>query len=569
MPEQNIVTLLGKYSSLVEQTIEKIHKEKIIERIWKKDHKVWSSDPTEISNRLGWLDSPNTTLKAFDEISDFVEALREEGFTNALLMGMGGSSLAPEVFRFMFGVKPGYLNLSVLDSTDPGAVKHYMEKYNPSNTIYIVSTKSGGTVETFSFMKFFYNYVVTKTGKEKAGRHFIAITDPGSGLEAVAKDFNFRKIFLNDPNIGGRYSALSLFGCVPAAMIGVDLPKLLKKTQKAFEDFRQTENNSAALLGAILAELAMIGKDKITLLSSVPVSFLGAWIEQLIAESTGKNGKGILPVVGEEIHQPEYYGHDRMFIYSYLKGEDNLRNEINELLNAGFPLIEIALENICDLGVEFLRWEIATVIAGWRSGIQPFDQPNVESAKVLARQMVKSYQEKGKLPELDIAFEEKGITIYKEASGTNLNETMINFLRKMDPGDEEGKGRSYIAIQAFVKPDDETTKVLQQLRTAIQKKFAVAVTIGYGPRFLHSTGQLHKGDSGNGLFIQILSHISGDLPIPDNPGDEKTSITFGILLIAQALGDRQALLDSNRRVLTINAGNDVVKGITLLTDSIL
>ncbi len=569
MPEQKIVTHLGKYSSFVEQTIEKFQKEKIIERIWKKDHKVWSSDPAEISNRLGWLDSPDTTLKALDEISDFVEALREEGFTNALLMGMGGSSLAPEVFRLMFGVKPGYLDLSVLDSTDPGAVKHYMERYNPSNTIYIVSTKSGGTVETFSFMKFFYNYVVTKTGKEKAGKHFIAITDPGSGLETAAKDLNFRKIFLNDPNIGGRYSALSFFGCVSAAMIGVDLRKLLKRTQKASEEFRQTENNSAALLGAILGEMAIIGKDKITLLSPEPVCFLGAWIEQLIAESTGKNGKGILPVDGEEIHPPEYYGHDRLFIYSYLKGKDKLRNEINELINAGFPLIEIALEDVYDLGAEFLRWEIATVIAGWQLGIQPFDQPNVESAKILAREVVKQYQQQGKLPELDAAYEEKGITVYKDAAGTNLNETLISFLRKIDPGNHEGKGRGYVSIQAFVKPDKETTEALQRLRTTIQKKFAVAVTVGYGPRFLHSTGQLHKGDAGNGLFIQIISDITDDLPIPDNPADDKSSITFGILKNAQAFGDRQALLDNNRRVITINAGKEVVHSINLITESIL
>jgi glucose-6-phosphate isomerase len=306
---------LGKFEQDVNNTFNRLLQEDVINRIWKKDHTLWSDDPNEITNRLAWLNSPAATKNSIKDITDFVEAVKKDGFTNALLLGMGGSSLAPEVFRLTFGVEKGFLDLSVLDSTDPGAVKHFADTLDPEKTLYIVSTKSGGTVETFSFMKFFFNNVSEKIGKEKAGNHFIAITDPGSGLQKVAEDLRFRKIFLNDPDIGGRFSALSLFGCVPAALIGVDLPKFLERAESAAEQASLSdEKNIGARLGCVIGELAEQSVDKLTFIISDKIKSFGSWVEQLIAESTGKNGKGILPVDGEELLSPEYYG---MIVYSY------------------------------------------------------------------------------------------------------------------------------------------------------------------------------------------------------------------------------------------------------------
>ena len=296
---------VGENSKLVDETIKKLGEENVVERIWKKDHTVWSNDPTEISNRLGWLDSVDVTGKSVKEINEFVDEVRAAGFTNALLMGMGGSSLAPEVFRLTFGVKEGYLDLNVLDSTHPEVVMDYAKKLNPATTLYIVSTKSGGTVETFSFMKFFYNYVLHVLGKDEVGKHFVAITDPGSGLQKVAEELNFRKIFLNDPNIGGRFSALSLFGIVPAALVGVDIEKFLslakEETLNCKKSSKEISKNVAVVTGAIIGALGKRGVDKLTYIISPKFSYIGAWIEQLVAESTGKIGKGILPVDLESV----------------------------------------------------------------------------------------------------------------------------------------------------------------------------------------------------------------------------------------------------------------------------
>lgn len=550
---------LGKFDQDVNKTFERLLNEDVINRIWKKDHTVWSDDPNEIINRLGWLDSPSATKNSLKDINEFVDKVRKDGFTNVLLLGMGGSSLAPEVFRLTFGVKEGYLDLAVLDSTDPGAVQHYADTHNPEKTLYIVSTKSGGTVETFSFMKFFYNYVSDKIGNEKAGQHFIAITDPGSGLQKVAEELKFRKIFLNDPEIGGRFSVLSLFGCVPAALIGVDLNKFLERVQLVTEQSKLTdENNLSAKLGCILGELAEQGNDKLTFILSEQIKSFGSWAEQLVAESTGKNGKGILPVDGEEILSPEFYGMDRIFVSIRLTDDVSDQSKIEEMKKMGFPVIEIVWNDLYDLAAEFYRWEFATAIAGWRMWIQPFDQPNVEEAKIIARQFVKEYYEKGKLPELIPSLVEKDIKVFGEISGNSLKEVFNSFLS------QSVSGKSYVSIQAYLKPDKETDANLKQLRTEIQKKYKVPVTVGYGPRFLHSTGQLHKGDAGNGLFIQLLANMPDDLPIPDNPGEAKTSITFGVLKTAQAFGDRQALIDNKRKVLTFDLGSNKINVLKIL-----
>ena len=553
---------VGEYSKLVDETIKKLSEENVVERIWKKDHTVWSNDPAEISNRLGWLDSVDVTGRSVKEINEFVDEVREAGFTHALLMGMGGSSLAPEVFRLTFGVKEGYLDLAVIDSTHPEVVMDYAKKLNPSTTLYIVSTKSGGTVETFSFMKFFYNYVLHILGNEEVGKHFVAITDPGSGLQKVAEELKFRKIFLNDPNIGGRFSALSLFGIVPAALVGVDIEKFLslatEETLNCKKSGKEISQNVAAIAGAIIGALGNKGIDKLTYIISPKFSYIGAWIEQLIAESTGKIGKGILPVDLESIEAPEFYSSDRLFVYIKLKDDSTYDSKVEKLKSAGFPILELELEHKLELGMQFFLWEFATAVTGWVMQIQPYDQPNVEQAKIVARKMMNAYQEKGKLPELIPAFEENGIKVFGVAKSKSIDKVLESFLSDCK------SGKSYVAIQAYLNPTKETTDALQKLRTLIQKKYKVATTLGFGPRFLHSTGQLHKGDAGNGYFIQFTSGIEEDLPIPENPGEESTAITFGILIKAQALGDRQALIDNKRKVITIDLGNEVIKSLSIL-----
>jgi glucose-6-phosphate isomerase len=554
---------VGENAKLVDETIKKLSEENVIERIWKKDHSVWNNDPTEISNRLGWLDSVDVTGKSVKEINEFVDEVRAAGFTHALLMGMGGSSLAPEVFRMTFGVKDGYLDLAVLDSTHPEVVMDYAKKFNPATTLYIVSTKSGGTVETFSFMKFFYNYVLHILGKEEVGKHFVAITDPGSGLQKVAEELNFRKIFLNDPNIGGRFSALSLFGIVPAALVGVDIEKFLSlakdETLNCKKSGKEIHGNIAVVAGAIIGALGKEGIDKLTYIISPKFSYIGAWIEQLIAESTGKIGKGILPVDLETIESPEFYSSDRLFVYIKLKDDTTYDEKVERIKSAGFPILELELQHELDLGKQFFLWEFATAVTGWVMQIQPYDQPNVEQAKIVARQMMNAYQDTGKLPELTQVFEERGIRVYGEIKPKNSEDVLNSFLSDIK------SGRNYVSFHAYLTPNKETTEALQKLRTLIQKKYKVATTLGFGPRFLHSTGQLHKGDSGNGYFIQFTSRIEEDLPIPENPGEEKTSITFGILIKAQALGDRQALVDNKRKVVTIDLGNDVIDSLSILT----
>ena len=458
-------------------------------------------------------------------------------------------------------MKKGYLDLHVLDSTHPEAVIEYEKKLDPSKTLYVVSTKSGGTVETMSFMKYFFTCVSKKLGREKASKHFSAITDPGSGLEEMAKKLNFRKIFLNDPDIGGRFSALSLFGIVPAALIAIDIEKLFDETSKMINECKHKEvlDNSGAKLGGVIGSLAKEGVDKLTLIISPQLKYLGGWLEQLIAESTGKDGKGILPVDLEPSIEVTEYGKDRVFVHIKLSGDNFFDKKVSEIKAVGFPLIEIEIKNIYQLGAEFFRWEFATAIAGSVMDVQPFDQPNVESAKIAARAMMKEFQQKGKLPELKPALVSEGIKVFGDIKADNLNEAIASFLSKCE------KGKSYIAIQAFLKPETKTWQQLQILRLKLLQKYKVASTLGYGPRFLHSTGQLHKGDSGNGFFIQFISDNQDDVAIPEEAGSDKSSISFGTLIRAQALGDRQALIDNKRKVLTIDLGKNVFESLSKLT----
>ena len=512
----------------------------VLKRIEQRDYTVWRDDPAEIRNRLGWLDAPAGMGTTVPRLQALRQTLLAEGYSDVLLLGMGGSSLAPEVFYNIFGGDPAGLRLAVLDSTDPGAVLAQAARLNPATTLFIVATKSGGTVETFSFFKYFYNWTVDALGAEAAGAHFVAITDPGSKLQAVAGQLQFRDTFLADPNVGGRYSALTFFGLLPAALVGVDVAQLLDRAQAVRKD-------DGATLGAILGALAKAGRDKVTFVTSPALANFGDWVEQLIAESTGKDGTGILPVVGEALGDPAVYGADRLFVYLRLAGADAAQGEhdaaLAALAAAGHPVVTIRLHDLYDVGGQFFLWELATAVAGHLLGIQPFDQPNVESAKVLARQMVAAYHELGRLP---------------EDTPAPLSSTALRaFLAASRPGD-------YIALQAYVPPTPATTAALNALRLALRDRLHLATTVGYGPRFLHSTGQLHKGDGNNGLFIQFTADVLQDAPIPDEAGAAASGMSFGVLIQAQALGDGQALRDAGRRVIRFHLGTDVVGGLERL-----
>lgn len=563
MNSKSIKISFGEYENSINESLEQLENEKIVERIWNKDFTVWSDKHEEVSNRLDWLQSPNETLSHIDEINSFVESVKTDGFTHALLLGMGGSSLAPEVFRLSFGVKEGYLDLSVLDSTDPGQVLHYAENLDPAKTLYIVSTKSGGTIETLSFFKYFFTLCKNKLGTEKVGKHFLAITDPGSKLEEMATELNFRKIFINNPNIGGRYSVLSFFGTVPAALVGVDLDRLLGSANDIIDESKSKKNVTAEI-GVAIAELAKQGRDKLTFVYSEKINSFGTWVEQLIAESTGKDGVGILPVENESLESPEFYSDDRVFVYTHFENDNSVSAKIEDLKNAGYPIIEIILNDEYDLGGELFRWEFATAIAGWKLGIQPFDQPNVESAKIEAKAMINNYFDKGELPKLDVTIEEKGIKLYGNTKEQTLSNSINEFLDKLN----DKTKYNYVSIHAYVTPTEKMTESLQTLRGKIQKKYRSAVTVGYGPRFLHSTGQLHKGDSGKGLFIQFTSSIVKDANIPNEPGVNESNFTFGVLKTAQLLGDRQALINANRKVITIDLNDSAVSNIEYISNLI-
>ena len=539
---------LGKYQASIDAALKEIVADRIVQRIWAQDHTVWHPEPTEITNRLGWLHIAAKMLDQRHHLADLVESVRVDGYTDVLLLGMGGSSLAPEVFSKVFGQMSGKLRLSVLDSTDPGAVLAYSEHLDPAKTLFIVATKSGGTVETLSFFKYFYNWTSLTQSQGKVGQHFVAITDPGSKLQTLAEQYSFRATFLNDPNIGGRYSVLSYFGLLPASLVGVDVEALLERSLDMARNCGSIDgDNNGAWLGAVLSELAKAGRDKVTLITSPQLANFGDWVEQLIAESTGKNGTGILPVVGEPVCAPQLYGKDRLFVYMKLDGDDTYDKAVQSLEDAGQPVVCLHLRDLYDLGEQFFLWEMATAVAGHRLGINPFDQPNVEAAKVLARQAVAAYRETGQLPQ----DEPVPLTV----------ETLIAFLVQAEPGD-------YVALQAYVQPTSETDAALQALRTRIRDVKKLATTVGYGPRFLHSTGQLHKGDRGNGLFIQFTSDPSRDVDIPDEAGKPDSSMTFGLLKMAQALGDKQALEDGGRRVVRFHLGFDVVSGLRRLAEMV-
>jgi len=528
-----VTTRLGKYQPLIETAWSDLKRGHILERIQAHDHTVWQPEPVEISNRLGWLDIAERMQAAVPDINNLVDQLRQAGFRQVVLLGMGGSSLAPEVFRKAFGQKEGYLDLVVLDSTDPAAILDLDRNLDLARTIFIVSTKSGTTPETLSFFKHFYNRLCNRFGETKAGGHFIAITDPGSPLVDLAERCHFRTTILADVNIGGRYSALSQFGLLPAALVGVDLKELLARAIR-MTDACKKEGSPGGWLGVILAEMAKAGRDKVTFIISRSIASFGNWIEQLIAESTGKSGRGILPVVGETPGPVDEYGADRFFVNICLDDDHSNDLVVDALMNAGHPVLVIKLEDVYDLGGQFYLWELATAVAGYSLGIQPFDQPNVEAAKILARKMIAEFARKGVLPAVHPA----------PMTPTSLQ----SFLGSALPG-------AYIAIQAYVAASPAMDKALLALCLKLRERTHLAITVGYGPRFLHSTGQLHKGDAGKGLFIQFISHPIQDVLIPDVAGHPGGGLTFGTLKTAQALGDQQALQEAGRKVILFNLGS--------------
>lgn len=550
--------------------LEVIKNEEVVRRIWEKDHTLWKPEPDEITNRLGWLHVADEMEEEVERLEGLARDLCREGVRDVLLVGMGGSSLAPELFARTFQECPKSphltpydgLRLHVLDSTDPGAVLQWTEKLDPARTFYVVSSKSGGTVETLSLYRHFFTQASRALGDEEAPRHFAAVTDPGSGLEVEGRERDFREIFLNDPNLGGRYSALSCFGLVPAALAGVDLRILLERAQRAMENAESCNcplngNNRAVRLGLILGEAARKGRDKVTFFLSPSVASLGDWLEQLIAESTGKEGRGILPVVGEPVGAPELYGEDRVFVHLRLEGEGVHDDVAQALAEAGHPVLTFHMRDVYDVGAQFFLWEMATAVAGWRLRINPFDQPDVESAKVKAREVVASFGEKGRLPASRPVLTEDGITLYGEVHGRTLKDAFCHFL-------EVGGRSSYVALQAWLKPCPETEEAFRMLQGVIRDRTRRATTFGWGPRYLHSTGQLHKGDGGKGLFIQFKADDVRDLTIPDWPGEGSRQLSFGVLKEAQSLGDRQALEDKGRRVLTIHLGKDITGGVERL-----
>jgi transaldolase/glucose-6-phosphate isomerase len=536
-------TQLGPYHAPVLATLARLEAQRIIPRIWRRDHTVWKPEPAEITNRLGWLDAPEDMRGKLPGMNNLVATLNRTGYAGSLLLGMGGSSLAAEVlYKAVTASGSGMpLQLSILDSTDPGAVLDYAERLDPAHTLYVVSTKSGGTVETLSFFKFFYNRALEALGPEETGHHFIAITDPGSGVTKLAEHYRFRETFLNDPEIGGRNAALSYFGLLPATLACADADRLLIRARSVAHDCAlPPADNPAAWLGTILGVLAQAGRDKMTLVTSPRIASFGDWAEQLIAESTGKEGKGILPVVGEPLGSPAAYGDDRYFVYLPLEYDTNHDAAMQTLAEAGFPVVRLPLHDVYDIGGQFFLWEMANAVAGHLLGINPFDQPNVEAAKAQARRIVSAYTEAGSLPAYP-------------ATPPN-GEALRHFLKQARPGD-------YVAIQAYLNPTPETTTALQALRVTLRDRLKLAVTIGYGPRFLHSTGQLHKGGAGNGFFVQLTADDPRDIPIPDEAGRTEAALTFGVLKMAQAMGDLQALVENGRRVIHIHLGARIVEGV--------
>jgi transaldolase/glucose-6-phosphate isomerase len=525
-----------------------------VARLWQKDPTLWTG--TDEGKWLGWLTIVDEQLKEVANLKKLAAEIKKAKFRHAVLLGMGGSSLCVEVLRLTFGKFPGYPELHVLDSTDPAQVRAVEKKLDLKKTLCIVSSKSGSTLEPNIFKQYFYERIRQKVGDKEVGSHFIAITDPGSKMEQVAKDGGFRHIFPGVPSIGGRYSALSHFGTVPGAIMGLDLSKFLKITQKmvkACGPASAPEKNPGVILGTILGVAANHGRDKITVFTSPGISDLGAWLEQLIAESTGKVGKGIIPVDREKIGKPAVYGNDRVFAYLRLARENNRAMDaaVTALEKAGHPVVRIVLGAKFDLGQEFFRWEIATATAGSIIGINTFNQPDVEASKIETRKLTSEYEATGKLPSEAPFFEDQGLKLFADEknaaalkNNSNLAEVLRAHLGRIGAGD-------YFALLGYIQRNDAHEKSLQAIRHQVRDAKKSATCLGFGPRFLHSTGQAYKGGPNTGVFLQLTCDDAFDIPVPGQ------KFTFGIVKAAQARGDFAVLSERDRRALRIHLGKNV------------
>ena len=527
--QSNPNTGLGAYTADIDAALAGLARQDVVGRIWRGDHTVWSEDPTEITDRLGWLTSADNMRDEIGSLTQFATDVKTEGYRHVVLLGMGGSSLGPEVLRQTFGSADGYPELIVLDSTAPESVQAVADAIDPARTLFLVSSKSGSTIEPNAFYGYFRQLVEQERGPDNAGRNFVAITDAGTVLDALGQREGFRQVFGNQPDIGGRYSVLSHFGLTPAALIGIDLSELLDRADSMRDSSGAdvpVADNPGAWLGAVIGTLSLKGRDKLTVLTSPSLSSFGLWAEQLIAESLGKQGRGIVPIAGEPIVGVESYGDDRVFAYLWVEGDEN--NRVDELTgslaNAGYPVIRLDLKDRYDLAAEFFRWEFATAVAGSIIGVTPFDQPNVQAAKDATDSVLETVKQTGALPE------------------SSETQSFIEIMESLAPGD-------YVAIMTYVTQAPELDLALDGLRTAIVERYGVATTLGYGPRFLHSTGQLHKGGPNSGVFVQLTSDHTLDTQVPG------MTLTFGVLVGAQALGDLLALQAAKRRTVRIDAGD--------------
>jgi len=537
-----------------------------VRRMWKHDASLWTG--TDEANWLGWLDITAEQIARGEKLRAAVADVKKENFTDILLLGMGGSSLCPDVLRVTFGKIAGFPQLHVLDSTDPAQVKAFENEVDLARTIFIVSSKSGTTLEPNIFKQYFFERVKQTIGADKAGSRFIAITDPGSKMQQVAEGDHFRHIFPGLPSIGGRYSALSNFGVVPAAIMGLDLSRFLGRTQEMVEACGAgvpADQNPGVVLGIILGTAARNGRDKVTLITSPGISSLGAWLEQLMAESTGKQGKGIVPIDREDVGPPEVYGNDRVFAYVRLESSPDKAQDakVAALEQAGHPVVRILLGDVYDLGQEFFRWEIATAVAGSVIGINAFNQPDVEASKIATRNLTNEYEKTGSLPAEKPVIEDNGIKLFTDpanaealAKAAGSDKSLAGYLRahikRVGAGD-------YFALLAYIHMDEKHETLLQKLRQALRDKKRVATCLEFGPRFLHSTGQAYKGGPNSGVFLQVTCDDAADLPVPGQ------TYTFGVVKAAQARGDFQVLAERGRRALRVHLGKDLASGLARLS----
>jgi glucose-6-phosphate isomerase len=541
----------------VEQELSDWNRENKTERLWAKDAGLWTNE--DEAKWLGWLSIVEKQRDEIARIENFQNEVRQRGFSHILLLGMGGSSLAPEVLSFTFGKQDGFPEFHILDSTAPAQVRAVEEKIDLANTLFIVASKSGSTLEPNCFKQYFFERVAETVGRENAGKQFVAITDPNSKMQRVAERDGFWRIFFGLPEIGGRFSVLSDFGMIPAAAMGLNAGEFLNRAALMVEACQNAdaEKNPGVMLGAILGAAHRSGRDKLTIFTSPQIFDLGAWLEQLIAESTGKNGVAIIPIDGEEILPIGNYGDDRIFVHLKLEGSRNPHEDaaIEALVRAGQPVVEINLPDAGNLGQEFFRWEIATAVAGSVMQINPFNQPDVEAAKIEARKITEEYEKTGELPEETAFFEENGIKLFTDAR--NLAEldallagekSLTNYLRAHFA---RIKADDYFALLAYLEMNAESFQILSNLRHWVLENYRAATCLGFGPRFLHSTGQAYKGGANNGIFLQITSDDTVDFPVPEQ------NFTFGVVKAAQARGDFQVLLDRSRRALRVHLGKDL------------